>query len=123
MLTAGLILTGCAPVNIDAVDGAAEIGSSSDINPQDPATLQDGGNLRLALAEFPPNFNTLHIDGNLADIGGMLKATLPRAFTIGPDGSATVDTDYFTSVELTGTDPQVVTYTINPRRYGPTAPR
>ncbi|MEZ0366265.1 ABC transporter family substrate-binding protein [Mycobacterium sp. pUA109] len=110
-----MILTGCAPVDVDAVDGAAEIGSSSDINPQDPATLQDGGNLRLALAEFPPNFNTLHIDGNLADIGGMLKATLPRAFTIGPDGSATVDTDYFTSVELTGTDPQVVTYTINPR--------
>lgn len=45
----------------------------------------------------------------------MLKATMPRAFTIGPDGSATVDTDYFTSVELTGTNPQVVTYTINPK--------
>ena len=41
-----------------------EVGTTSDINPQDPATLQQGGNLRLALTEFPANFNTLHIDGN-----------------------------------------------------------
>ena len=27
----------------------------------------------------------------------------------------TVNTDYFTSVELTSTNPQVVTYTINPK--------
>ena len=44
----------------------------------------------------------------------MLKPTLPRAFIIKPDGSTTLNTDYFTSVELTKTDPQVVTYTINP---------
>src|SRR6202040_2541296 len=68
-----------------------------------------------ALTEFPSNFNTLHIDGNSADVGAMLKATMPRAFVIGPDGSTTVDTDYFSSVELTGTNPQVVTYTINPK--------
>jgi peptide/nickel transport system substrate-binding protein len=91
------------------------VGATSDVNPQNPATLRDGGDLRLALTEFPPNFNTLHIDGNSADVGGMLKATLPRAFVIGPDGSTTVDTDYFSSVELTGTNPQVVTYTINPK--------
>jgi len=91
------------------------VGATSDVNPQNPATLRDGGDLRLALTEFPPNFNTLHIDGNSADVGGMLKATLPRAFVIGPDSSTTVDTDYFSSVELTGTNPQVVTYTINPK--------
>jgi peptide/nickel transport system substrate-binding protein len=91
------------------------VGATSDVNPQNPATLRDGGDLRLALTEFPPNFNTLHIDGNSADVGGMVKATLPRAFVIGPDGSTTVDTDYFSSVELTGTNPQVVTYTINPK--------
>nr|WP_234793885.1 ABC transporter family substrate-binding protein [Mycolicibacillus koreensis] len=92
---------------------SATIGAS-DINPHDPATLRDGGDLRLSLAQFPPNFNPLHIDGNLADNAAMLKATMPRAFIIGSDGSTTVDTDYFTSVELTGTDPQQVTYTINP---------
>jgi peptide/nickel transport system substrate-binding protein len=76
--------------------------------------LQNGGNLRLPLAEFPSDFNTLDID-NDADAAAMLKATMPRAFIIGPDGSMTVNTDYFTSIELAGTAPQVVTYTINPK--------
>ena len=40
---------------------------------------------------------------------------MPRAFRVASDGSTTVNTDYFTSVELTGENPQVVTYTINPK--------
>ena len=116
-LAIALMLSGCSPaINVIPQSGQnAQIGTSSDMNPHDPATLQDGGNLRLALTDFPPNFNILHIDCNSADVSSMMKATLPRAFIIGPDGSTTVDTDYFTSVELTGTAPQVVTYTINPK--------
>ncbi|MCV7123848.1 ABC transporter family substrate-binding protein [Mycobacterium lacus] len=117
LLAAGLVLAGCSPAAPIApstgVDAA--VGTTSDINPQDPATLQDGGNLRLSITDFPANFNTLHIDGNVADVAAMMKATLPRAFIIGPDGSTTVDTDYFTSIELTSTSPQVVAYTINPK--------
>jgi peptide/nickel transport system substrate-binding protein len=116
-VVAGLALTGCSPA-IDltpSTGNKASIGTTSDVNPRDPATLQDGGNLRLALSDFPPNFDILNIDGNSAEVASMMKATLPRAFVIGPDGSTTVDTDYFTSVELTGTNPQVVTYTINPK--------
>jgi glutathione transport system substrate-binding protein len=116
VLAASLILAGCSSGTDYLLPGpATAVGATSDVNPQNPATLRDGGDLRLALTEFPPNFNTLHIDGNSADVAGMLKATLPRAFVIGPDGSTTVDTDYFSSVELTGTDPQAVTYTINPK--------
>ncbi|MDM3974892.1 ABC transporter family substrate-binding protein [Mycobacterium marseillense] len=112
-----LVLSGCSPaINVIPETGQnARIGTSSDINPRDPATLKDGGDLRLALTAFPPNFNILHIDGNSAEVAAMMKATLPRAFVIGPDGSTTVDTNYFTSIELTGTAPQVVTYTINPK--------
>ena len=110
------LVAGCSSGADDLPAGpATAVGAASDINPQNPATLREGGDLRLALTEFPSNFNTLHIDGNSADVGGMLKATMPRAFVIGPDGSTTVDTDYFSSVELTGTNPQVVTYTINPK--------
>lgn len=110
------LVAGCSS-GADLMPGgpATAVGATSDINPQNPATLRDGGDLRLALTEFPSNFNTLHIDGNSADVGGMLKATMPRAFVIGPDGSTTVNTDYFSSIELTGTNPQVVTYTINPK--------
>ena len=116
MITA-LTLTACSGSNQEApsAGGSAEVGTTNDINPQDVANLQQGGNLRLALNDFPPNFNSLHIDGNTGDVGSLMRSTMPRAFRIAADGSATVNTDYFTSVELTGTDPQVVTYTINPK--------
>ena len=104
-----LALSGCSPavILIPGTGHNAQIGSTSDVNPHDPATLQHGGDLRLSLTDFPPNFNILHIDGNSADVSAMMKATLPQAFIIGPDGSTRVDTDYFTSIELTGTAPQV----------------
>jgi peptide/nickel transport system substrate-binding protein len=112
-----LVVAGCAAPNRDtgSAGGDAELGKSSDINPQDPATLKKGGNLRLAIGALPSNFNTLNIDGNEADNGSMQRPTMPRSFVIAPDGSMKVNTDYFTSVELTKTDPQVVTYTINPK--------
>jgi peptide/nickel transport system substrate-binding protein len=116
-LVAGLTITGCSSSEQQAppAGGNAEVGKTNDINPADPATLRQGGNLRLALTEYPSNFNTLHIDGNQADSGAMLRATMPRAFRVASDGSTTVNTDYFTNVELTSESPQVVTYTINPK--------
>lgn len=117
MLVTVLTLTGCAADNGQAPPpgGSTDLGATSDVNPRNPATLRDSGDLRLPLAEFPSNFNSLNIDGNTADVDNMLKATMPRAFIIAPDGSTTVNTDYFTSIQLTGTSPQVVTYTINPK--------
>ncbi|MCV7223599.1 ABC transporter family substrate-binding protein [Mycolicibacterium elephantis] len=111
-----LVLSGCTGGNEEApsAGGAAEVGTTNDINPQPRENLREGGNLRLALNDFPPNFNSLHIDGNTGDVAALMRPTMPRAFRIAADGSATVNTDYFTSVELTSTDPQVVTYTINP---------
>jgi len=60
VLTIALALAGCSPaVNLIPETGNnAQIGSTSDINPRDPATLQDGGNLRLALTDFPPPSTT-----------------------------------------------------------------
>ena len=116
-MAAILALAGCsAPTREAAAPGAnAELGKSSDTNPQDVSALKQGGNLRLAIGALPSNFNTLNIDGNEADNGSMQRPTMPRAFVIAPDGSMKVNTDYFTSVELTKTEPQVVTYTINPK--------
>jgi peptide/nickel transport system substrate-binding protein len=115
-LVLALTIAGCSSGDQKppSAGGEAEVGTTSDINPQDPATLRQGGNLRLALDALPANYNTLHIDSEGTG-AAMLRATLPRAFRIAPDGSTTVNTDYFTNVELTGTNPQVVTYTINPK--------
>jgi peptide/nickel transport system substrate-binding protein len=115
-LTAAVVLAGCSSGDqgVPSAGGNAEMGATADINPQDPATLRQGGNLRLALPAFPSNFNYLHVDGN-NEFGLVLRWTMPRAFFIKPDGEMTVNSDYFTDVELTSTDPQVVTYTINPK--------
>ena len=94
---------------------AVRVGTTSDINPRDPATLRDGGNLRLAISAFPANFNELNIDGNTADTGTIVTPTLPGAFITQADGTLKLNTDYFTAAELTSTSPQVVTYTINPK--------
>lgn len=111
-----LIVTGCSAGYRDLPEThTARVGTTSDINPRDPATLRDGGNLRLALTSFPANFNELNIDGNTADVGSIVAPTLPGAFITQPDGSLKVNTDYFTSVEMTSANPQVVTYTINPK--------
>ncbi len=117
VFTAALILSGCSggPGQPPPIGGNAELGSTSDLNPQDPASLRQGGDLRLSLPSLPANFNTLTVDGNEGTTGGMLRWTLPRAFRIAPDGTTTVNSDYFTSVELTSENPQVVTYTINPK--------
>ena len=112
-----VMVAGCSTgtQSTPAPGGSAEVGSVSDINPQDPATLAQGGNLRLAINAMPSNYNTLNIDGNEADTASVLRPTMPRAFVIAPDGTMKVNTDYFTNVELTKADPQVVTYTINPK--------
>jgi peptide/nickel transport system substrate-binding protein len=116
-LVLALTISGCSsgPQAPPPAGGNAEVGKTSDLNPQDPSTLRQGGNLRLALTEFPSNFNSLHIDGNMADAGAMLRATMPRAFRVASDGTMTVNKDFFTDVQLTSTSPQVVTYTINPK--------
>ncbi|KXF52060.1 hypothetical protein AXA44_11585 [Rhodococcus sp. SC4] len=115
-LAIGLILGGCGGSDTGGVEaGSGSIGTTNDINPHDPSELRDGGNLRLALSGFPPNFNTLSNDGNDTEIGAMLKPMMPRAFSTDASGALSVNHDYFTDVALTGTDPQQVTYTIDPK--------
>lgn len=111
-----LIVPGCSDGYQDVVGRqAVRVGTSSDINPRDPATLRDGGDLRLAISSFPANFNVLNIDGNTADAGSVVTPTLPGAFITQADGSLKLNTDYFTGAELTHASPQVVTLTINPK--------
>src|ERR1700746_227036 len=111
-----LIVSGCSNGYQDLPQArAAQVGTTSDINPRDPATLRDGGNLRLPLTAFPENFNGFNIDGNTADTNSIVSPALPGAFITQADGTLKLNTDYFTGAELTGTNPQVVTYTINPK--------
>lgn len=112
-----LTLTGCGGGSGgggDATGAAPELGRS-DINRVEPAKLHDGGTFRWPLSELPPNFNYHHLDGTLADNYNVMDAVMPQVFRTQPDGTVKVDPDYVASAELTSTEPQVVTYAINPQ--------
>lgn len=108
----GLLLSGCSANSTEG--GDVTITGTNQINPHDPSGLRDGGNLRLTISSLPQTFNPLHVDSDL-DASDVVSWTLPSPFRSDAKGELSVDTDYFTSVELTKTDPQVVTYTINPK--------
>ncbi|MBF6069924.1 ABC transporter family substrate-binding protein [Nocardia farcinica] len=112
VLALGMVLAACGG-DSGQLTGENTIGASSDINPREPGELRDGGNLRLALTSFPATFNTHHVDSD-GEVSEVLAATLPGTLESDAAGELTVDHDYFTDVQLTGTNPQQITYTINP---------
>ncbi|CAM2974193.1 ABC transporter family substrate-binding protein [Skermania piniformis] len=115
VLATGLMLSGCNASEDGAVGaGATGLGNTSDINPKDPAELRDGGNLRLALSGFPAQFNPLQVDSD-GEASSVATIMLPGDMTPDASGALSVRHDYFTDVQLTGTDPQQVSYTINPK--------
>ncbi|TCK00908.1 ABC transporter family substrate-binding protein [Nocardia alba] len=113
VLALTLVLGGCGS-DSDVQAGSSTIGAINDINPQDRDAVQEGGNLRLAIPGFPPTFNSSHVDsdGYVNDVVGW---TIPGTLTSDAAGNLTTDTNYYTSVELTNTNPQTITYTINPK--------
>jgi peptide/nickel transport system substrate-binding protein len=115
-----LLLTACGGGGGAGDEGGGLAGADeqqrgvNDINPVAREQVRDGGDLRWPIDALPDNFNINHVDGNLVDNREIVEALMPGAFVREADGTVSLDEDYFTSVELTSTAPQVVTYTINP---------
>ncbi|MHA6796442.1 ABC transporter family substrate-binding protein [Pseudonocardia bannensis] len=86
---------------------------AQDINPQNPASLREGGDLRSPLDALPDNLNYNQVDGASGETSQVGAAILPSIFTDGADGSPTLNTYYVTAAEVTSQNPQVVTYQIN----------
>ena len=97
----------------DATGGAAQAGN--DINPVDPAQLRQGGDFLWSLASLPPQFNRNQVDGTEADNADIMNAMMPIIFVGDAQGVLNPDPDYLESAEVTGTNPQVVTYRLNPK--------
>ncbi|MCX5042262.1 ABC transporter family substrate-binding protein [Aldersonia sp. NBC_00410] len=110
-----LLLAACGGDTADSSDASGSLGTTNDINPTDPDLVADGGNLRLSLSAWPETWNNLSVDGANGEIGSLERPMLPRSFKTDAAGGLSLNTDYFTNVELTSSDPQVVTYTINPK--------
>ncbi|MGW4331136.1 ABC transporter family substrate-binding protein [Nocardia sp. NPDC004573] len=111
-----VVAAGCGAADEDAPAGSsAALGTTNDINPHDVSELREGGNLRLAISALPANWNALSNDGNDAETSAVERPMMPRAFRTDAAGELSINTDYFTDVQLTNTSPQQVTYTLNPQ--------
>ncbi len=111
----GLIAAGCGSGGDSTAGLSDTLGTTNDINPKSVDEVRDGGNLRLATTSYPANWNTLSNDGNDGEIADIERPLMPRSFGIDAAGELSVNKDYFTDIALTNTNPQQITYTINPR--------
>jgi peptide/nickel transport system substrate-binding protein len=106
---------GCVVGNPGQSLGGNQGYGQGDINPQPRSAIRDGGNLRIALQGFPANFNYLSVDGNEANNYSVTVGLLPSDYRSDAAGHIWVDHDYFSDIRLTGTNPQTVVWTINPK--------
>ncbi|MEU0502007.1 ABC transporter family substrate-binding protein [Nocardia sp. NPDC005998] len=111
----GLIVAGCGSGGDSTAGLSATLGTTNDINPKSVDEVRNGGNLRLATTSYPANWNTLSNDGNDGEIADIERPMMPRSFDTNAAGELSINRDYFTDIALTSTDPQQVTYTINPK--------
>jgi peptide/nickel transport system substrate-binding protein len=115
-----LALSACGGGSGGGGGGAPVVGpdqqqqGQNDINPVPRDQVPEGGDLRWPLDQLPDNFNRNQVDGTLAVNSEVISALMPSAHRTLPDASVVVDTDYFSSIELTSSEPQTVTYTIRP---------
>ena len=89
--------------------------TSQDINEKDRADLQQGGTMRLTVAEFCSGWNVATVDCNNDDMAHAMQPVSPRWFGIDAKGIATPNPDYVVSAEETSKSPTAVTFKLNPK--------
>lgn len=73
---------------------------AADFNEVDPAELQDGGTLRLAIGTLPVNWNAMQVDGNTVDVDDIAGWVSPINWIYAEDGSFDVNPNFVESYEV-----------------------
>lgn len=95
--------------------GAGQGAGAQDINAMDVSKLKDGGELKWPLDQLPDNWNYNELDGTLDDGIRILYAIMPHLWMANAGGTVDLNKDYLDSADVTSTDPEVITYKINPK--------
>ena len=91
------------------------VSGTNDINTKPRDQVRDGGDLRWPITALPDNYNLNHYLGAQVDGQSIIGAMMPSLFTGTPDGGMRTNPDYLVSAVLTSTNPQVITYKLNPQ--------
>jgi peptide/nickel transport system substrate-binding protein len=115
-LAVTLVLAGCSGgTSANQLQNSNQLAhKDEDINPMPASTLVDG-KFVWPLDKWMTNWNGNEVDGGNEDEPDVFMAYLPTFFTVEPDSSIAINHDYLTSATVTSTNPQVVTYNINPK--------
>jgi peptide/nickel transport system substrate-binding protein len=90
--------------------------TSQDINPKDRADLQQGGTLRLDVAEFGGgNWNILNVNGNNLDLARAMNALLPLYFYYDAKGVYHPNPNFVISADQTNANPTTIHVKLNPK--------
>ncbi|MGH3624722.1 MAG: ABC transporter family substrate-binding protein [Sciscionella sp.] len=88
---------------------------TADINAQPLSNIKDGGSLKLALSQWPQQWNYNQVDGASVDLNTVYRAMMPEPFINQPDGTVKINKNLLESAKLTSNSPEVVEYKINPK--------
>lgn len=111
-----LVLSSCGGGQSGGLKGDTEFkAGAQDINAQSADKLQDGGELKWPVDQLPDNWNRNQLDGNVQDGVFMVDAMFPYMFKPTRNNTAVINHDYLDNWKVTSKNPQVITYTINPK--------
>lgn len=119
LLVGALLLTGCTrdeqPQEPD--DPAAQVPqvAAADINAQPREALEPGGELRVAVANLPDNWNPLGRDQVGRQQQSLNEALFPRFFVADARGELSPDPNFLLSADVTSNDPTTVSLKLNPK--------
>jgi peptide/nickel transport system substrate-binding protein len=90
--------------------------TAQDINAKDRADLQQGGALRLDVAEFGGgNWNILNVNGNTLDLARAMNALLPLYFYYDAKGVYHPNPNFVISADQTNANPTTIHVKLNPK--------
>ena len=113
---ATLVLAGCSGGG-ESGSGNANMPALSDINAQARDKVQDGGELRFAISQFPEQWNHMHASGSQVDNRDINEWVMPSNWIYAEDASFEPNKNYVLEYEVLDGPPQVVTLTLNPEAH------
>jgi peptide/nickel transport system substrate-binding protein len=114
-----LVLTACGGGGgggtVGDVAGGAPPQAGNDMNPVAYDQVRDGGDFFWSIDSLPPQYNYNELDGTERNNKDIIDSMMPEIMKGDAQSVYQIDPDYLESAELTSTDPQVVTYKLNPK--------
>jgi peptide/nickel transport system substrate-binding protein len=116
-----LLAAGCAAASGSGTKKvSAPALPASDTNAVPYAQVKSGGTLRLAIGNYPAQFNFNQTDGPTVATSDIMSALMPTPFLTDATGTAQADPAYVSSYKVTpasGSQPQTIELHLNPKAH------